>query len=218
MIYFGVSFISCITRELFNGGSSFFSSRLVIWTVLYFIIAYMKLYVPGMWNSRKSNLFLTIFGLAGHVGIILLTYIIEIKTGKIQGTLLVWNVSYNPFIISIVIGLFNLMRMTEFYNSWVNYVAGLSLFIYIIHENLLIRIYYRPVMWQTIYLKYGYEHILAWTSIMVLVVLAFGILGAIIYNESIHKAVLTGCNRVYPCIANKWRFIENKVFKIHHTV
>lgn len=218
VIYFGISFISCITKEVFNGGSSFFSSRLVIWTVLYLIIAYMKLYVSGMWNSRKFNIFLTIFGLVGHVGIILLTYIIELKTGKIQGALLVWNVSYNPFIISIVIGSFNLMRMTDFYNRLINYVASLSLFIYIIHENLLIRTYYRPAMWQTIYLKYGYEHILVWTCIMVLIVLTFGILGAIIYKESIHKAVMTGCNRVYPCIANRWRFIEDKVFKIHHTI
>ena len=54
----------------------------------------------------------------------------------------------NPFTFLIALGSFGVALSKDYSNKVVNYISGLSLFIYLIHENLLVRSIVRPKMWM----------------------------------------------------------------------
>lgn len=214
ILYFIISFITRLTAHMFGAGTTFFSSSLIIWIVIYFVIAYCKLFAKEATENKALNIILVIVGIIGYYGLIVITNIVELKTGLLSDSLQLWYLSYNPFLIVLVIGLFNLAKGVHFYNKGINYISKLSLYIYIIHENRLLRTLYRPAMWNYIYEHYGYSHVLGWVFILVVIVLAFGLIGSIIYYETLHNLVLRICENIYPNLLHTWRSIENKLLKI----
>ena len=211
LLYIIIPFSTRITNHLFKASASFFSSQLVFWIVLYFVIAYIKKYAPNFTGNRLYNLLLIVFGFIGNYGIIILTNIIGLKYYALLNTALqIWNQYYNPFLIMMVIGAFNVANNFHFESKIINYISSLSLYIYIIHENIMLRWFYRPAMWQYIYTNYGYAHILRWVFILVVIIFAFGLISSILYKQSVHKAVVRCCERLYPKISNIWMRFENK--------
>ena len=71
----------------------------------------------------------------------------------------------------IAVGLFNIARTVRFSNDAVNCISGLTLLIYIVHENLILRTYYRPAMANYVYEHYDYDHIIVWVLILAAVIL-----------------------------------------------
>lgn len=115
---------------------------------------------------------------------------------------MVWTSNGHPFIILMAFGLFNLARQLKMKNVVINYVSGLSLFIYIVHENILVRSLLRPAMWQYAYEKYGYEHILTLVFGQVAVVFLCSLAFSMLYYHTLHRLVAGLCRRLYPKIAN----------------
>lgn len=60
-LYMGFCFIKC---------DLFFLSAIILWISIYFIIAYIKIYLPDMISNKVANIILLCFGIAGHIGII----------------------------------------------------------------------------------------------------------------------------------------------------
>ena len=74
--------------------------------------------------------------------------------------LLRWSTFCSPFLLITAISMLNIARNIHFNNKIVNYISSLSLLIYIIHENQLLRTFYRPLMWNYVYNQFGYVDIL----------------------------------------------------------
>lgn len=210
-VYLILSFFTLFTRSVFGSGSSFFSSTLIVWTVIYFIVGYLKLHAPKAADSIGFNVILAVTGTIGFYGTILATNAVGLRITAISKSLMIWNVAYNPFLIAMVIGAFNLIRRIRFTSKAVNFVSRLSLFIYIIHENKLLRTLYRPLMWNYVYENYGYSHIIFWVFVIAAIVFAFGLAASVIYYFSLHKLVESICNKAYPKLAGAWRSIENRL-------
>ena len=215
VLYLLVSFFTIITGYLFGASNNFWGSTLVIWVVIYFIIGYQKLYLNKLSNNVRFNIILVILGMVGNYGLIAFTNFFGLKTSLLDHALQIWNVAYNPFFIALVIGLFNLSKSNHFVSKPINYISGLSMFIYIIHENHLLRTLYRPAMWNQIYSHYGYNHIIGWIGLFTIIIFIFGVLSSIIYFESIHKLIIKFCNRTYPKISSLWKSLESRLMKIH---
>jgi hypothetical protein len=192
----------------------FYSSELIVWISIYFIIGYIKLYLPYSSNNFKTNLIFCIIGFLGLYGMILVTNILGLHIGIFQDKLLRWNRGYNPFLILFVIGLFNIVRNITFYNRAINYVSKLSMFIYIIHENYLLRNYYRPYLWKFVYDNFGYSHILAWTFVLVLLVFLFGFIMSILYACTLQKLVKKISNYLYNLLSHIYHSVEVKILQI----
>lgn len=111
--------------------------------------------------------------------------------------------------------MFNIANNVRFENKAVNYVSGLSILIYVFHENLLLRTFYRPLMWNYIYSQFGYEYILFWTLVMVIIVFSFGLIASIIYKSTIQKAVTVVCDWLYPILQGIYGKIERSILKYH---
>ena len=65
---------------------SFYSSDLVYWVVIYFVIAYLKYYLKDFRNNRKANVVLLSTGIIYHLGILLLTNYLGFKIPALNGS------------------------------------------------------------------------------------------------------------------------------------
>ncbi|MBQ6568976.1 MAG: acyltransferase family protein [Clostridia bacterium] len=203
ILYVGFNFI----------GNFFFNSTLILWTAIYFGVAYTKKYLPAFCASTKSNVILLVLGVLGYFGLVAITNLLGLKIAFFENKLLYWDRLCSPFCIMIAFALLNLACKNTFNSKPVNFVSSLSLLIYITHENMLVRNYFRPLLWQYVYRNFGYEHILALTSVLVIIVFLFGLLASIIYRFTFQKLAARLCNYFYPVIAKAYRKIEEKILK-----
>lgn len=213
-LYSASDYLNHVLRHYMDINGFFFSSSLIVWVMMYFIIAYIKLYTPKTASSVRANILMSVVGFLGVFGVVLLANIIGKKIAFFNGLLLVWNSNCNPFMLMLVIGVFNLARTVDFHSGFVNYISKFTLFIYIIHENLLFRRIYRPAIWQYIYLNYGYSHVLLAAICFAAALFAASLLAGMIYYYSLRKLVQRACDRLYPALRNLRDRIENRLLKL----
>lgn len=193
---------------------SYFSTHLTLWVTLYFAIAYVKFYLVGFANNIKSNILTLVIGFIGNTGIVLLTNFLGLRFELFSNWLLKWNTNCNPFIILMAFSMVNIANNIHFKNRFVNYISSLSLLIYIIHENELLRTFYRPLIWNYIFQRFGYDYILLWTFVLVVIVLSFGIIASVVYKSTIQKVVTIVCNAIYPILRKIYHKAEKTILRL----
>ena len=193
----------------------FFSSRIILWITIYFAIAYMKYYLVDLSSDVRFNILLVGIGFVGNIGIVCLTNFLGLRFEIFSDKLLRWNSNYSPFLLLMAVSMFNVARSIRFENNIVNYISSLSLLIYIFHENLLLRTFYRPQMWDYVYKHFGYEHILIWTFLLVVLVFSFGLITSIIYRNTMEKIVTIICDWLYPILQKIYKKIESTIMRFH---
>lgn len=193
----------------------FFSSAIVLWVTLYFTIAYMKYYLAALSDNIKINIFVFVISLMGHIGVVLLSNYLGLHFERFSRWILRWNSNCNPFLILMAISMLNVAKVVRFENKIVNYISSLSLLIYVIHENMLLRTFYRPLMWNFVYHQFGYEYVLVWMFVLVIIVFSFGLVTSIIYKNTIQRVVTIFCNWLYPILRKNYRKIEKTILKLH---
>lgn len=191
----------------------FFSSILIVWLTIYFIMAYIKFFGTQVLYSNKRNVILLVCGIAMHLGAMLATNLLGLHIPFLKFKLLKWASNCNPFLLMISISLFMLARKLDKKMRAVNYIASFSLLIYIIHENIILSIYFRPYIINDIYLKYGYRHILFWVLIVSIAIFVGALLCSIIYERTIKKVVRKHSGELYVKLSNTKRVLEDKVMK-----
>ncbi|MBR1477136.1 MAG: acyltransferase [Lachnospiraceae bacterium] len=201
-------------KNIIGKSGFFFTNWLVTWITVYFIVAYMKIYLMEFCNSTKANLRLFMFGAGGHVFLFILTDIIGLYTPMMKNKLLIWNVECSPFYIMACIAMFNLFRRFKFQSKGINYVSSLTLIMYITHENILIRNYIRPYIFKYIYEQFGYDFIVLWVLIItVLTFIISFILGAF-YDIFLKQSVKRISDMVFECIKKKYLKLEARIIKL----
>lgn len=205
-LYVGVNYIL---------SGRFFSSQIILWITLYFAIAYMKFYLADLSNNVKFNILTFGIGFVGNIGIVCLTNFLGLRFEIFSDELLRWNSNCSPLLLLMAFSMFNIARGVRFENNIVNYISRLSLLIYIFHENLLLRTFYRPQLWNYVYKQFGYEDILIWTLILVVLVFSFGLITSIIYRNTMEKIVTIVCDWLYPILQKFYIKIERNIMKFH---
>lgn len=194
--------------------SAFFSSELIIWITIYFVMAYIKKYMDTFSISKKGNVIILLIGLLGYIGIAIVTNILGLKISFFREQMLRWANNYNPFLIMIAIALFNFFRNFKFRNRTINYISGLSLLIYIIHENIIFRTYFRPQMWTYVYQKYGHNKIVLWILILSVIVFAFALITSFVYDKTLRRFVRLFSDKLFSIIKTQYLKIESIVLKM----
>lgn len=211
-LYFAVSYFM---GGVFTGGALFNYSNLILWVTIYCVIAYLKLYLPGTMDSPRVNGILLILGICGNCILILCTNLLGLTTGYFSNKLLRWNVNYNPFYLMIAIALFNFARNAHFRNKLINHLSRLSYLIYIIHENILLKTYYRPLMWDYIYVTFGFKYLLLWILVLTVIIFVLSLFCALLYEQTVQRLVARLCDYAYPRIARIWCQIEDRLLKLN---
>ena len=189
----------------------FFSSALILWGTIYFLVAYMKQYMTKFADNLVANVVLLLICIIGFVGLNLVTNVGGLYIPFLSDKTLHWASNCNPFLIGMAIFALNLARNIHFTNRIINYISGLSLLIYIIHENLILRSYFRPMMWEYVYKNYGYENIIMWVFALSGIVFLFGLVGAVLYSITIKKWVAKPIDHIYNWLRYKYLVVETRI-------
>lgn len=198
-LYVFMNFINC---------SWFFLSAIILWITIYFAIAYMQKYLMSFVDNIRENIILFIIGVIGFIGIILITDICGLYSQVLSDKVMRWVNNCNPFLLAMSIAMFNIARNIHFKNRFINYISKLSLLIYIIHENIILRTYFRPAMWNYVYKRFGYSDVIQWVFIISFIIFIFGILCSILYVLTLQRFVNKVSGKLYEVVRIKYLLFE----------
>lgn len=207
-------FLYSFMRFVF-GESVFNYSKIIGFIEIYFIVAYVKKYLPNV--SRKSTFGFSILalGLVGWFAEVLLTNELGLHIGAFSNQVQKWNDFANPCFILISIGAILIAQNHNFYNHVINYYSSLSLLVYLFHCNIFFREYLRYEFFGFIYLKFGYEKVIIWVLVFAFLSFAFGSVMAILYQKAIQKFVLAIAVRMDSLLRRVYYFFEKLILKIN---
>ena len=201
VVYLGIGFLF----------SAFYTTELVVFLVYYFLIAFIKKYLPS-WTTLRAGMLFTAIGLIGNVAAIALTDFLAFHSLSSRG-LLSWSRMDNPFIFLFALGMFGIFKNFSFHSKFVNRVSALSMLVYLIHENLIVRIYFRPLLWQAIYLKFGYAHVIGWTLLQSVGYLLASLLVAWIWSKTVQVLTRKLSVKIYGWMGRFARLLERHIFR-----
>lgn len=186
-------------------------SNLLMWIVLYFIMAYLKKYKEHFMNSSTKNLFLFTGSLFGFVICFLLLRFLGFHVSFLQNRMLYWSQINNPFIIAMSLSLLNLARKGVFQNGLINYLSSLSLLVYLAQSNLSVKAYWRPYLVDHVLSRFGTDHIISavfgMSTLVFVLALAFGFL----YNLLIAPAVKKCSSALYHSLRRLYLSLESRM-------
>lgn len=204
--------IYCLIGWILGGKSYYYYNNLLGFIIIYFIVAYDKLYLKKFSKSKRVNINLLIISLVMFIGLLLITNILGLKIDFLKDQMLHWNNINNIFGILIGIALLNLFGNSYFENKFINYISSLSLLFYIIHENSLFRSYIKPIFYQHVF-QNGDE--LVWVIIEACLLFLFGMMISILYKESLQKIVSKMSDIITNIFHKIWNRIELILLKVN---
>ncbi len=176
------------------------------WIIIYFVTAYMKKYLHRFSSSTIINTALLLLGTGVYV------ICVAVNTFGFRSNALVtilvngWQ-ERQFYLYAMAIALFNLFRKINFHSKLINRISGYSLLIYIIHENLLIRQYYRPMVLTLIYERFGYDHIVGWVLLLALVTFVCALILSMVFDFTIGKMTKHMTEKYY----SKFSMLSNSI-------
>lgn len=193
----------------------FFPSALILWVTIYFLIAYLKLYCSQMMANINVGVVLLLVGILGYVAQVVVTnyvglYLISAFSDKV----LHWNTNCCPFYLMIAIGSMIIALQAAYRVRVINYLSGLSMFVYLIHENYLFRSYTRPAIWQYLYLNYGYDHVVMLDLAFAVVLFLLSIVVSAVYKETLQRLVMKASNKLFSVLEMLYGRMENIIMQI----
>ena len=191
----------------------FFTSPLIEFSVIYLTIAYIKLYMKEFSKNLKGNYILFLFAMSGIPILILITNFLGLNIEFFKDKLQYWNRNNSIFLLLTAVTLFNIFNSKKFISNKINYISSLSLLIYIIHENILIRTYLRPTIWIYIHEKIGYKNIIVIDLLYSVILFVISIIIAAIYKKLIQKIVYSIATELYLFIKKYFLIIIEILLK-----
>lgn len=206
IMYFGICFLKSYL---------FFSSPLIALIVIYFLTAYAKRYMTSVTGKKTWNQRNLLIGAVGSIGVVLLTNFLGLRIHGLRDLVLRWDSIYNPFLLLTAYSMFHLFRGKSYVNRNINYLSSLSLFVYLIHENMMVRLYLRPLYYMHLYHAAGYSMILLWVLLLAAIMLASSLLLSMAYEKTGHRLNQRICEKIGPAIAAEYHKIMQSLLNIN---
>ena len=145
---------------------------------IYFVVAFIKKYCQTFYQNRKLSLFMFIFFLLMFICFVLYQHFFKIG--------LQINALFSPFLVPMLLCLFNIFNSLKIRSKFVNYVASCTLFIYCFHENMLLRSIIRPQYYKY-FLTINYNMYVGWVMLCGLGMFVSGVVIALLYRLTFSK-------------------------------
>ena len=206
-IHFLYVFVGCICCFGLNAISNghLYINQLFNWIIIYFLISYLSKY-SGFFNTcKKQNIICLLTGTLGFLITILLTNFAGLKISFLNDKTLHWVSNSNPFTLLICLSVFSIALNKSFSSSTVNFISSTSLFVYLIHENVIFSTIYRPQIWNEIMKSYGSVNVVLLVLIFAVALFACSFIFAVIYKFSL--GFLT--KKSAECVFNLCRKVLN---------
>lgn len=193
----------------------FFPSMPTIWVAIYFIVAYIKLYLDNPSKNIRFNCVCIIISIVALFGFIIISNYLETQRDIHFTNVLFWNSDTNPFVVLLALSIFNLIRNYRFENKAINYLAGLTLFVYLIHGNMLWIFYIQPGVWNWIYELDGYKYLILDCFLYSSAVFIGSVLISIAYLTLIKKPMEGIVDKIFSKICTQFVKIESYILGKH---
>ena len=178
-IYFIVSFII---------PGAYFSNNIIPFIVLFVLISYLNKYCIQYCNNTKANIIVAAIGTLGFILLqVFSNYISLLIPSLSEKILLRWRSGNNPFLIIMVIGIFNIFNNLSINSRLINKISSCSMYIYLIHENILFRSLTRVRIEKELFDLYGFNHIFEIILFLSLILFVVSLIVSIIYKNTISK-------------------------------
>lgn len=177
----------CVINYISPG--HFFVNKIVGFVIIYFFVAYMKLYLMEFTASKSKNLICFFVGFLGLPLLILAVNFLGFKVGFLSDKLIRWGGFLSPFVLLTALSLLNLFKRKVYVNRFINSVAGMTMLIYLFHENYLFREYIRPRIWMYIYENFGYDHVIPILFVFSILQFLAAVILSAIYKVTLDKLV-----------------------------
>ena len=201
----------CLYLVLPFAKGSFFGSKIIYWIAMYFAIAYCKRYLSRSTDSLSLNVVIMAVSILCFIGSVVITNALCRRFSFFTGQILHWNADNNPFLFVLAFSMLQVARHIKFRNIAINYISGLSMLIYILHENIILRTYFRPQIINEIYARFGYDHIAGWVVCVALVLFVACVMVAAVYRETLQKYVRTAGDLLFSALRRLWLAVERKL-------
>ena len=191
----------------------YYYTNLVGFIVIYFIVAYDKLYLQKFSQNTKANIRVLIFAIIMFLGLLIVTNLLGLKINLFEDKMMHWNSIMNIFGILIGITLLNIASNKSIINKKINYLSSLSLLFYVIHENDLFRYYTKPLFYQ-----WGFSiggNIVLWVLLEALLLFLFGMILSAVYKLSLQKIIYKITDNIFDIFSNIWSKIEKKLLLLN---
>ena len=195
-------------------GGTFFGSKIIYWIAMYFAIAYCKTYLSRYTDSLSVNVAVMAVSFLCFIGSVVMMNALCRRFSFFTGQILHWNADNNPFLFVLAFSMLQVARHMKFRNIAVNYISGLSMLIYILHENLILRTYFRPQIINEIYARFGYDHIAGRVVCVALVLFVACVIVTALYRAALQKQVKAAGNAVFSDLRRLWLAVEQKLVRI----
>lgn len=189
VMYFGFAWLK---------GDMFFPSVLLYWLAAYVLVSYIRHYTIKTFSNKKV-LFIGIgIGFAGMVGIDSLINFLGLHVGALNNKAVHFQGHNNPFVLLLALSLLGFAIRKKGWNSRIiNYLSSLSLFVYVIHENQMVRVFLRPLYFVYIKQYFGFELVLLWLLLFAVGLFAVSVILSIGYKELLAPWVGSMCEVVW---------------------
>lgn len=190
----------------------FFPSTLILWASIYFLIAYLRLYCPALLSNIRLGYALIAAGLFVYVAQVVVTnYLGLYVIGSLSDKVLMWASNCSPFNIMIAVGAMIVASRADLKSKMVTRLSGLSMLVYLIHENYLLRYTARPTVWQWLYTTVGYSYVV-WLALgFSLVLLVASAAVALAFQVTLQPVVVSLANRLFGRIAAVYSQVERRL-------
>lgn len=191
-------------------GNFLFTSDLVLWVTLYFVVAYMQKYLKQYADTISINVKMFLFNLLCFLALNFIMVFLGLHSSVFEDKIGICGRNSNLFLIFMSIAMFNIGRNIHFKSKIVNRISGFSLLIYLIHGNLIVRTYVRPAMWDYVYNHYGYSHVIGWVFILAALVFVVSIVLSALYERIIQTHVSKLSDKLFYFLRRRYLDLETK--------
>lgn len=178
----------CVISYILNG--KYYYTHLVGFVVYYFLVGYVKLYLPALSKNKQQNIRILLSCICGFVGLIVVANYVGIRISVAVGLVGTLEKFVNPLIVGIAISAFNLCNLKKSNNKVVNMISSTSLLVFVISNNFIVCNYAKPLLFKAIYLTYTYHFIAPICIVIASITLVISVILAIIYMNTIRKGVV----------------------------
>ena len=180
----------------------FYANLFVEFIMIYFLLAYVKKYMPNLKSNIKLNKKILLVSVISLILLVLSTNYIELLIPALQNNLLHWNQFNSPIIILVALSIFNIFSQKNIKNS-------LTLYIYILHANPLVEAYLKPLYYQYIN-SIGISNIIVGSALLSIIYIITSLLLAILYVKLFSKIT----NKIVEVIETFINKVMNKIYKV----
>ena len=203
--------ILCIDLIVFVLGGLYFN-ELIGFFMIHVFTWYLKEYKKHLSHEQRQKLgtIMVIVGVLGWIIGAMIFNCLGVKYSFLGSKFYYWNRFYNPFILSFVYGFMITASQNRFYSVFVNRFSGLSLYIYMITGNQLLRVYPDNALYDFIVSIFGSQmdicalFVIAYTAIKLII----GVGLSIVYKQTLSRLTRMVSTKEYDWIRSKLSRID----------